>query len=278
MKGPAGEMTNNMHQPANLPRILCLHGGGTSGIIFKIQLRRLVLALRQYFTFVFVTAPLESGPGPGVVPAFTDCGPYYRWITPEGQEKEPLQLEVREILKDAMKKDGGEFVGVLGFSQGAMMAAGLLIDQEEGDNEGMPEWKFGVMLCGGHPPSSLSASRKHDAGLDLDVKKDEYGEIRRPDLGEMIRVPSVHMRGLQDVHLERGRRLAKFFSNKIELEFDQGHHLPGAAGDTTSPKTATADLADAILRQYGVTLPARTNGSETPEMPQLGAHASLLDA
>ena len=265
-----------MNQPSNLPRILCLHGGGTSATIFKIQLRRLVFALRQYFTFVFVSAPIESGPGPGVMPIFADSGPYYRWIAPEGHDGELTQLKVRELLKDAMKKDGGEFVGVLGFSQGARMAAGLLADQEEGENEGMPKWKFGVLLCGSYPPSSLSASRKPLGGPKDDVSRDEHGEIGEPGIGEIIRVPSVHLRGLQDVHLEKGRRLSRYFSDKIELEFDQGHHLPGAAGDTTSPKTATADLADAILKQYGVIAPARTNASETPNISQSEANASLL--
>ena len=150
------------------------------------------------------------------------------------------------------RKDGGDFVGVLGFSQGARMAAGLLSDQERGENEGMPNWKFGVLLCGSHPPYSLRASRVSLDGSKNELTSDESGRISEPAMEEMIRVPSVHMRGLRDVHVERGRRLAKFFSDKIEFEFDQGHHLPGAAGDTTSPKAATADLADAILKQYNV--------------------------
>lgn len=239
--------------PPNLPRILCLHGGGTSATIFKIQLRRLVFALRQHFAFVFVSGPFESGPGPGVMPVFADCGPYYRWMVPDGQDQGPGQLKVREVLKEAMRNDAGRFVGILGFSQGARMAAGLLADQEEGENEGMPVWQFGVLLCGSYPPISLSSSRDSSSKETLWVEKDEHGELREPTVGEIIRVPSVHLRGLRDIHLEKGRRLAKFFADKTEFEFDQGHHLPGAAGDTTSPKTATKDLADAILRQYSLT-------------------------
>lgn len=259
-----------MNQPSNLPRILCLHGGGTNATIMKIQLRRLTSALREHFTFVFVTALLESGPGPGVLPAFADCGPYFRWMAPEGEDQAPLQRKVRELLRDTISSDGGEFVGVLGFSQGARMAAGLLADQEEGENEGMPEWKFGVLLCGSYPPGSLSASREPAPGVNNSVRRDEHGEIREPDTREVMNVPTVHMRGLQDIHLEKGRRLSKFFSNKIEFEFDQGHHLPGAAGDTTSPKTATADLADAILTQYGVRNLARVQESRGLKTPQPG--------
>lgn len=250
-----------MDRPSNLPRILCLHGGGTNATILQIQLRRLVSALREHFTFVFVTAPLESGPGPGVIPAFADCGPYYRWMAPEGEDQAPLQMQVRVLLKNTIVDDGGEFVGVLGFSQGARMAAGLLADQEEGESKGMPEWKFGVLLCGSYPPGSLSASRRPIPEVNGHVMRDTHGETREPDSEEVIRVPTVHMRGLQDIHLEKGRRLSKFFSDKIEFEFDQGHHLPGAAGDTTSPKTATTDLANAVLTQYGVEVPAKNHES-----------------
>lgn len=249
-------------------------------MIFRIQLRRLVSALRQHFTFVFVTAPLEGAPGPGVIPAFTDCGPFYRWMAPEGEDQVPLQIQVRRLLRETMEEDRGNFVGVLGFSQGGRMAAGLLADQEEGENEGMPEWKFGVMLCGSYPPGSLSASRRSLRGGNNEVRiRDEHGEIiREVGVGEVIKVPTVHMRGLQDIHLEKGRRLAKFFSNKIEFEFDQGHHLPGAAGDTTSPKTATADLADAILKQYGAEPIARTHPSKGLETSQPEANESVRSA
>ena len=239
-------------------------------MIFKIQLRRLQWALRPYFKFVFVSGPFESGPGPGVLPVFEGCGPYYRWESPEGLDKALGQLKVRELLKTAMEEDGGEFVGLIGFSQGARMVTGLLADQEEGENEGMPVWKFGVLLCGSYPPFSLSASRKQIVEPE---KKDKHGEIREPAVGEIIRVPSVHVRGTKDVHCEKGRRLAKFFGDKIEFEFEMGHHLPGAAGDTTSPKSATADIADAVLRQYGVEPPSRYNtpGAGTPRSDVSGS-------
>ena len=210
------------------------------------------------------------------MPVFADCGPYYRWIALEGQDEGLAQLKVRELLRDSIRRDGGDFVGVLGFSQGARMVAGLLADQEEGENEGMPDWKFAVLLCGSYPPSSLSASRKAVGGTPKIVKRDEHGEIHEPGIAETIRVPSVHMRGLQDIHLEKGRRLAGYFSDKMEFEFDQGHHLPGAAGDTTSPKTATADLAAAILKQYVSTAPAETATLELPKPLPSEANASLF--
>lgn len=240
----------------HLPRLLCLHGGGTSALIFKIQTRRLQWALRSSFKFVFTDGPFPSGAGPGVLPAFADCEPYFRWLVPESQTPEQDQRRVRQVLRKVMKDDGGEFVGLLGFSQGARLTAGLLADQQEGNAaEGMPNWKFGVMLCGSFPPLSLSLARAPSTKPSQGV--DEYGETREPDEDEIIRVPSVLVRGTLDQHCERGRRLTKYFDQEtaISLVFKMGHHLPGAAGDTTSDKGDTQRIVDAILKVYADNLP-----------------------
>ncbi len=239
-----------------LPRLLCLHGGGTSALIFKIQTRRLQWALRSQFKLVFADGPFPSGAGPGVLPAFADCEPYFRWLIPESQTPEQDQRRVRQVLKKVMKDDGGEFVGVLGFSQGARLTAGLLADQEERISaEGMPNWKFGVMICGSFPPLSLSLARAPSTKPSQGI--DEFGETREPDEDEIIHVPSVLVRGTLDQHCERGRRLTKYFDQEssISLVFKMGHHLPGAAGDTTSDKGDTQRIVDAILKVYADNLP-----------------------
>ena len=236
---------------AHLPRLLCLHGGGTSAMIFKIQTRRLQWALRSTFKFVFADGPFPSGAGPGVLPAFADCDPYFSWLDRESTTPEQDQRRVRQVLKKVMKDDGGEFVGVLGFSQGGRLTAGLLADQVEGNVvDGMPKWKFGVMLCGSYPPLSLSLARSPSTKTSQGV--DEHGETREPDADEIIRVPSVSVRGTLDPHCEKGKRLARYFDPETAnvLVFKMGHHLPGAAGDTTSDKGDTQRIVDAILKVH----------------------------
>lgn len=240
----------------HLPRLLCLHGGGTSALIFRIQTRRLQWALRSTFKFVFVDGPFTSGPGPGVLPAFADLEPYYSWLIPGSQTPEQDQKRVRQVLKKAIDEDGGEFIGALGFSQGGRLTAGLLADQEERNAaEGMPEWKFGVMLCGSFPPLSLSLARTPSTKTSQGI--DEHGETRGPEEDEIIHIPSVLVRGSLDPHCEKGRRLVKYFDPEtaIAMEFKMGHHLPGAAGDTTSDKGDTQKIVDAILKVYSDHLP-----------------------
>ncbi|KAL8724354.1 MAG: hypothetical protein Q9181_006865, partial [Wetmoreana brouardii] len=112
---------------ADLPCLLCLHGGGTSAYIFNIQTRRLQRALAKHFRFVFVDAPFECPAGPGVLPFFEGLGPYRRWIDENGSDED----KVRPLIRKTIAEDGGNFVGVLGFSQGARLALGLLHEKEE---------------------------------------------------------------------------------------------------------------------------------------------------
>ncbi|KAF6224337.1 hypothetical protein HO133_010914 [Letharia lupina] len=240
----------------HLPRLLCLHGGGTSAMIFKIQTRRLQWALRSTFKFVFADGPFPSGAGPGVLPVFAGCEPYFRWLNPASQAPEQDQRRVRQALRKVMDDDGGEFVGVLGFSQGARLTAGLLADQDERNAaDGMPNWKFGVMLCGSFPPLSLSLARTPSTKPSQGV--DEHGETREPEDDEIVHVPCVLVRGTLDPHSEKGRRLVKYFDPEtaISMVFKMGHHLPGAAGDTTSDKGDTQKIVDAILKVYADHLP-----------------------
>lgn len=189
-----------------------------------------------------------------MLPVFEACGPFYRWQVPEAEDQLRGALRVREVLRDAIAEDEragrtGEVVGVLGFSQGARMAAGLLADREAGERGWVARLRVGVFVCGSYPPYSLAAARKVGGGWKPE-RVDKHGEVREVEEGEVIRCPSVHVRGLMDVHLEKGRRLAEWFDEKVEFEYEMGHHLPGAAGDTTSPKDATKEIAEAILSQF----------------------------
>jgi hypothetical protein len=62
-------------RPQNIPprpsrAIICLHDSGSSESIFRVQLARLRLALKDEFEFIFATAPIPSIVGPGMLPLF----------------------------------------------------------------------------------------------------------------------------------------------------------------------------------------------------------------
>jgi predicted esterase len=126
----------------HLPRILCLHGGGSNASVFRIQCRELIRQLNAYFRFVFVEAPFESDAGPDVTLVYSleEYGPFRRWFRfvsdrhPDVDPEEATAL-LDESLVAAMRDDDqkgatGEFVAVLGFSQGGKMAASLILRQQ----------------------------------------------------------------------------------------------------------------------------------------------------
>lgn len=148
----------------SLPTILCIHGHGTNGAIFRLQARRIVQALQTKFRFVFVDAPFSSLPGPGVVPVFSGFKPFLRWhcdeatlnkfdITPEELEDE--RRTAREMLADHIAQAdaaGGPVVGVMAFSQGTRVATGLMLDPELGRH-----FQFAVLICGTFPALPVSS-------------------------------------------------------------------------------------------------------------------------
>lgn len=231
------------HTPGK-PGLLCLHGRGTSALIFDIQLVRLQRVLSPLFNFILVDAPFESEPGPGVIPVFEECGPFYSW-TPIGEHwpdgvmnERSLEVVTKELEKQ--EAAGVEVVGVLSFSQGTRMASGLLHAQEEQEREHKPvgkiegdvslktKFKFGVFLMGAWPPLVPPPTDK---------------ETKR------ISIPSLHVVGAQDQWRDNGQRLKEEYfdqSNAAFMELQVGHHLPVEGEETLM-------ITEEILRLWNET-------------------------
>ncbi|KAH7310214.1 serine hydrolase FSH [Rhexocercosporidium sp. MPI-PUGE-AT-0058] len=214
---------------SRLPRILCLHGGGTTGAIFEIQSHKLRFALRRHFQFTFIDSPFEGGPGPGVLPVFDGAGPFRRWHceSPENSTLRSIIAE-RDIVRDFIEgillgaaEGGAPFVGVMAFSQGTRIATGLMVEQMRSDyRSDIPLLKFAVLLCGNYP----------------------YLPFR----GVRVTAPSVHSHGMQDPWLDEGRKLlATCYEASLAtlLEFQGGHRLPQSRRDVDL-------LAKAVVNAY----------------------------
>lgn len=208
---------------APLPAILCLHGGGSNATVFKIQTRRLYWNLQKQFRFVFAQAPIEGTPGHGMLPVFESCAPFYRWVTRrfkagesdvEGTPAAESEA-IDKILFDTMEANGGvdTFKGVIGFSQGSRLVAGLLLRQkiEERDHgASKTKFAFGIMIGGPFPPIVLSET----------VDTNDYKLLRE--------IPTVHAWGRDD-HVKPGceeLRQACESDNCFQMDFAGGHHLP----------------------------------------------------
>ncbi|GAB1198720.1 hypothetical protein APSETT444_008048 [Aspergillus pseudonomiae] len=211
----------------SLPRIACFHGGGSKGAIYEVQCAQLAGLLKNDFQFVFFDGPFESGPGPGILPAFRDYKPFRSWFKRDGSEVEQsdgggYDISGRDGVERVWKLmeaagPGGEWVGVMGFSQGTRITSGLLLDQQQrmslGELGSTPQLKFGVLCMGGGAPMVSEIGH----------------QFATMGSTELIKIPTLHVHGLKDMFLELGKQQHAMYyepgTSKV-YEVDYHHAMP----------------------------------------------------
>lgn len=227
-------------------RILCLHGFRQNASGFKGRTGSLAKKLKNIAELVFIDAPHElqfiyqttETPPPGA------CNKKFAWLVSPDFDKpsgtgwkeaqckfDPLQYQNQtegferslSYLKNAFAEKG-PFDGILGFSQGAAMAAAVCGKQEQ--LLGEIDFRFCV-LCSGFTPLPL-------------LEKKEQGSIK---------CPSLHIFGSQpgndrQIVTRASSDLAGLFDDGCAtiIEHDFGHIIP-----TKSPYI---DEIKAFLNQF----------------------------
>ncbi|KAL4878332.1 serine hydrolase FSH [Aspergillus karnatakaensis] len=225
-----------------LPRIACFHGSGSNSSIYEIQCSFLTNLLADTLTLEFFDAPFPRSAGPGVLPAFEDYGPYASWFDTDDRRSEEERNDgsgfdatgrdgIERVYKLMQARSGpgkGEWVGVMGFSQGTRVAGGLLLDQQRreevasqgengnvngnGNGNGVSpghgfNFKFGVCCMGGGRPMESEVAYK----------------LTNPST--TIHIPTLHMHGLKDEYLELGReQLAKYYDPATAQLYEINYH------------------------------------------------------
>lgn len=227
----------------HLPRILCLHGGGTNARIFRAQCRVLEAKLKSQYRLCFADAPFLSQAGPDVVSVYKNFGPFRRWLRwRQDQPEIDAATAVRNIEKsllaakqaDDEKGATGPWVGLLGFSQGAKMCASLLFRQQvRGEKLGRhcagSDFRFAVLIAGRGPLVSLDPELVMTPSL-VDAAHEGFQlspEGHRTE--HLLRLPTVHVHGLQDPGLFLHRRLWEQYCEKGTtrlVEWDGAHRVP----------------------------------------------------
>lgn len=266
----------NSPDTLHLPRILCLHGGGVTAEIFRTQSRAIIAQLTPYFRLVFADGPFLCNAGPGMIPVYADYGPYRRWLRwlPEHQamEDEDTIYEIEYQMRSAMEADtmlgaDGEWVGLLGFSQGAKLAASVLYESqlrnevavknssdgmyggwEEENVEGFGggKWRFAVLLAGRAPLVSLS---KLSAGSKTMVMPGNLSEGFKFDVEEnknILKLPAVHVHGTKDAGLHLHRKLLETYcdpASSTVVEWEGDHRIPLKSFDVKKVVDATLQVA-----------------------------------
>ncbi|KAL6709399.1 hypothetical protein ACN47E_001806 [Coniothyrium glycines] len=223
------------------PTLLAFHGSGSNATIHTIQLARLARLLKPYLAIHSLDAPFPSPPGPGILPFFDGCGPYKRWLPltekvsveamQNGTSTAELGSEVEDVVRAAVAQvrgAGGQVVGLIGFSQGTKVVAGLLHGTQirrkyKIAEEDWCEFRFGVCVCPSFPPPLVPRSV-----LAL-LSEEQRDKVR----GEKIQAPSFLVLGKQDEWHWAGKSMAERHfetgTGSTEVaEWDIGHHYPVA--------------------------------------------------
>ncbi|OKL55495.1 esterase [Talaromyces atroroseus] len=233
-------------QNLHLPRILCLHGGGTNAKIFRAQCRIIKRYLSTTFRLVFAEAPFSSQAGPDVTSVYKEFGPFKRWLRsnethPEIHPDDAVQA-IDDSLKAAMSEDDrrggrGEWVGLIGFSQGAKICASLMFRQQVraerlGLHHAGSNWRFAVILAGRGPLVSLDHNLLMTPAL---VDASQISMTALPDENfvgsteHVLYLPTIHVHGTLDAGLDEHRKLLRQYSERGTtrvMEWEGNHRIP----------------------------------------------------
>jgi predicted esterase len=214
------------NERADLPTILCLHGAGTNGVIFRLQARMIIRKLSTVFRFVFIDAPFESVAGPGVFPTYEGIEPYLRWHCDESATIEPEEVRyrrqmVQDLLATQLKQT--KAVGIMAFSQGARVATGLCLDTVLGK-----QLRFAILIAATFPALHVHDCERNSSSCGTNVLPSPAGPSKP------IIIPSVHIQGTKDPWRSEGSRLkATYFEDSTAelVPFVGGHAIPIAPRD-----------------------------------------------
>lgn len=266
---PSRTQTPDPSTTLHLPRVLCLHGGGVNASIFRNQMRAFLghPELAPRFRFVFVEAPFLCDEGIGVKPVYSDWGPYRRWSrwlpSHEAIDAGTCQHEILYAIEQGMRADEGssEYVGVLGFSQGAKVACSLLLKQQLDEAAGreveagavLGKFQFGIIMAGRAPLLALTAEMEEmkflQSAAGLPDEADVDAIFDAPEC--KLRFPTVHVHGLRDEGLSLHRRCVEDYcaaGTTTVVEWDGPHRIPIKKTDVEKVVSAFIQIAD----EYGV--------------------------
>ncbi|KAG9077350.1 hypothetical protein FS749_010772 [Ceratobasidium sp. UAMH 11750] len=244
-------------------RVLALHGYAQSAEIFKKKMSAIRKSCGKNIEFVFLDAPILLQPADmpqsasaqaldtiQAPPDEPELQPRAWWrANREKTEYYGVSATVaylRNYLKDQ------RFNGVLGFSQGAGMAAALAAMLER------PESYPTIMVDGKapHPPLEFCILVSGFKPVDKEIG---------PLFNMPLKTPSLHILGRNDVivSLERGRTLVDACENPRLEEHEGGHFVPSKASWRTFFKDYLLSY-DPVLGGKPVPSPTPALGDDTP--------------
>jgi hypothetical protein len=77
---PPSKLSSTVPDSRDLPRILCLHGGGVNAAIFEAQSRSLIKHLQHSFRLIWADGPFFCDPHSDIINVYGSYAPFRRWL------------------------------------------------------------------------------------------------------------------------------------------------------------------------------------------------------
>lgn len=156
-----------------MPKILCLHGHGTSASIFKSQTAAFRSKLSGDFVFDFVNAPFPSPGAPGIHAIYQT--PTYTWW----RQSTPEEIRAAHRWVADYTCQNGPYDAVCCFSQGCSLASTMVLYRSVEDalnpdsarGELPLPFRAAIFICGGVPLPALE-----DMGLPVSARAHEINQ------------------------------------------------------------------------------------------------------
>ncbi|KAE8441695.1 hypothetical protein EG329_004568 [Mollisiaceae sp. DMI_Dod_QoI] len=228
MKGHVAPSPFNSQSLIAMRRILCLHGSGSSAKIMESQIANIRSHFPSPYTFDFLDSPVECKAAAeleGVYP-----GPYYCFFEKHSEEEMQKAIDfVREIVEE-----DGPYACVIGFSQGASVAAAYIAQQQQSGSFEDEPFKVAVFLCAALIPPQIATD---------DELVNTIGSLGPIDIS------TVHVIGRKDPCAPQSLELVKSCTqNTAQVLLNDGSHdIPR---DAIMTKNIAASIERALRQAF----------------------------
>jgi len=204
---------------ASAMRFLCLHGMGTNSRIFEAQTAAIRYLLGSEHTFEFIDGAVPTSMAPMIEPFVSSSDESLQYV--DVSSRESCQKGLQDL--DAYVTEEGPFDGVMAFSQGAGLAASLIVHRAQQDVDQArlhPAFDCAIFFSGGIPENPRTL-----------LSEEPRSWLQFEEYGELIEIPTVHIWGRNDrIYPNFGPVLSRLCkgAEREELVHDGGHEIPGA--------------------------------------------------
>ncbi|MCO5597150.1 hypothetical protein L7F22_051225 [Adiantum nelumboides] len=192
-------------------RVLCMHGFRTSAAIFEKQIRRWDSSILDLLDLTFLDGPYLASGKSEVEAIFP--GPYFEWFQFNKDYSEFTNLEECKDFISKYMQEHGPFDGLMGFSQGGVLAAAFAGLQQKGlALQHRPPLRFIILVAG------TGFNNEH---------------LMNECYSELVECPSVQIIGDQDYLRKVNEELLVKFKDPVVVRHQGKHTVPRLGEEQT---------------------------------------------